>query len=244
MQKLKQKKKKIVLMSLGGSVGKTMITTQCLFPHMPEAQILCVDQTNTTAADFGIKNCISLAGDEFNKAYRALMAADGDVIVDVGGAKECNEFLKGMLDVDGSDEITTIIIPAKPNSKDQGCALDTIDRLIIDHVDKSKIKVVFTGTVKNTANEFGQLIAGMKKHGLIADLDLTIFNSSVYNELIEGQELISNVLSDKTDFKEKATNRVNDDTTDYTGKLLRQRMAKNTAWPNLQTVFKTLFPKG
>lgn len=244
MQKQKLKQKKIVLMSLGGSVGKTMITTQCLYPHMPEAHILCVDQTNTTASDFGITNCTSLAGDEFNKAYRALMAADGDVIVDVGGAKECTEFLKGMLEVDGSDEITTIIIPAKPNAKDQGCALDTIERLIIDGVDKSKIKVVFTGTVKNTADEFGQLIAGMKKHVLDADLDLTIFNSAVYNELIEAEELITNVLADKTDYKEQAKNRADGDTTDYTGKLLRQRMAQNVAWPNLQVVFKTLFPKG
>lgn len=244
MRKSKPEQKKIVLMSLGGSVGKTMITTQCLYPHMPDAKILCVDQTNTTAADFGIKNCVSLAGDEFNNAYRELIASDGDVIVDVGGAKECTEFLKGMLEVDGSDEITTIIIPAKPNAKDQGCALDTIERLISDGVDKSKIKVVFTGTVKNTANEFGQLIEGMKVHGLEADLNLTIFLSAVYNELIETEELITDVLADKTDFKEKIKNRVEGDNTDYTGKLLRQRMAQNTAWPNLQTVFQTLFPKG
>lgn len=244
MQKSKTKQKKIVLMSLGGSVGKTMITTQCLYPHMPDAHILCVDKTNTTAADFGIKNCTSLAGDEFNKAYRALMAADGDVIVDVGGAKECTEFLKGMLEVDGSDEITTIIIPAKPNSKDQGCALDTIERLIIDGVDKSKIKIIFTGTRKITEDEFGQLIAGMKTHGLEPDLDLTIFQSEVYDEMIEEQELITDVLADKTDFKEKARNHADDDTTDYTGKLLRQKMAKNVAWPNLQLVFKTLFPRG
>ena len=244
MQKLKAKQKKIVLMSLGGSVGKTMITTQCLCPHMPDAHILCVDQTNTTAADFGIANCTSLAGDEFNKAYRALMAAESDVIVDVGGAKECTEFLKGMLEVDGSDEITTIIIPAKPNAKDQGCALDTIERLIIDGVDKSKINVIFTGTLKNTADEFGQLIAGMKKHGIEPNLDLTIFNSAVYNEMIEGEELITHILADKTDYKDKARNREEGDTTDYTGKLLRQRMAQNVAWPNLQVVFKTLFPKG
>ncbi len=243
MKKSKMNQKKIVLMSLGGSVGKTMITTQCLYPHMPDAHILCVDQTNTTAADFGIKNCTSLAGDQFNKAYRALMAADGDVIVDVGGAKECTEFLKGMLEVDGSDEITTIIIPAKPNAKDQGCALDTIERLILDGVDKSKIKVIFTGTMKNTADEFPQLIAGMKKHGIEPDLDLTIFHSTVYNEMIEAEVLITDVLADKTDFKEKIATRAEGDTTDYTGKLLRYRMAKNVAWPNMQTVYGALFPK-
>ncbi len=94
MKNQKPKQKKIVLLSLGGSVGKTMITTQCLYPNMPESKILCVDQINTTAADFGIKNCLSFSGDEFNKAYRELMMAEGDVIVDVGGSKECNEFLE------------------------------------------------------------------------------------------------------------------------------------------------------
>ena len=102
-----------------------------------------MDQANTTAADFGIKNCESQSGDEFNKTYRSLMATRGDVIVDVGGSKECKEFLDGMLAIDGSDVITTIIIPARPNSKDQGCALETIERLIIDGVDKNKIKVIF-----------------------------------------------------------------------------------------------------
>lgn len=236
--------KKIVLTSLGGSVGKTLITTQCLHSHMPDAQILCVDQTNTTAADFGIKNCLSLAGDEFNKTYRALMSAPGNVIVDVGGAKECTEFLNGMLEIDGSDEITTIIVPSKPNSKDQGCALETIDRLIGDGVDKSKIKVIFTGAKKNAAVEFAQLIEGMKESGLEADLNLTIFHSDVYDAMIASRELISDILADTTDYKEKMLNKAKNDKTDYPGKIIKQRLAKNVAWPNLQTVFKALFPEG
>ncbi|MFA5170256.1 MAG: hypothetical protein WC426_01725 [Sulfuriferula sp.] len=235
--------KKIVLMSLGGSVGKTMVTTQCLFPHMPDARILCVDQANTTAANFGIKNCESHSGDEFNKTYRSLMSTNSDVIVDVGGSKECKEFMDGMLALDGSDAITTIIIPARPNSKDQGCAVQTIERLIIDGVDKNKIKVIFTETKKNTAAEFEQLIGGMKENNLTPDLNLTIFHSLLFNEMIEDTELISDILADETDYKEKAANRVKGDRTDYIGKLMRQKMAKNAVWPNLQTVYKTLFPQ-
>lgn len=234
--------KKIVLMSLGGSVGKTMITTQCLHPHMSTAKILCVDQVNTTAAAFGIKNCESHSGDEFNATYRALMSSKGDVIVDVGGSKECKEFLDGMLAIDGSDAITTIIIPARPNSKDQGCALETIDRLIADGVDKSKIKVIFTDTKKKTETEFAQLIDGMKDSGLVPDLDLTIFNSELFGEMIEDKELISNILADKTDYKEKISNRAKGDNTDYIGKLMRQKMAV-TVWPKLESVYAKLFPQ-
>jgi hypothetical protein len=235
--------KKIVLMSLGGSVGKTMINTQCLYPHMPDATILCVDQANTTAADFGIKNCESHSGDEFNKTYRSLMATRGDVIVDVGGSKECKEFFDGMLTIDGSDVITTIIIPARPNSKDQGCAIQTIERLLIDGVDKNKIKVIFTDTKKNTSVEFEQLIKGMVDNGLKPDLNLTIFSSALFNEMIEEKELISDILTDKTDYKEKALSRISTDETDYIGKLMRQKMAINSVWPNLQTVYQSLFPE-
>lgn len=236
--------KKIVLMSLGGSVGKTMITTQCLYPHMPDARILCVDQVNTTAADFGIKNCEKHSGDEFNKTYRALMATAGDVIVDVGGSKECKEFLEGMLAIDGSDQITTIIIPSRPNSKDQGCAIDTIEQLICDGVDKNKIKVIFTDVKKNVADEFKQLIDGMNENELVPDLDLMIQSSPIYGEMIEIKELLSNILADTTDYNEKAVNRTKNDRTDYIGKHIRQKMARKTAWPNMQAVYQRLFPEG
>jgi hypothetical protein len=61
--------------------------------------------------------------------------------------------------------------------------------------------------------------------------------------MIEETELISDILADETDYKEKAANRVKGDRTDYVGKLMRQKMAKNSVWPNLQTVYQTLFPQ-
>ena len=73
-------------------------------------------------------------------------------------------------------DCTTIIIPARPNSKDQGCAVQTIERLIIDGVDKNKIKIMFTETRKNTAVEFAQLISGMKENNLTPDLNFDNFS--------------------------------------------------------------------
>ena len=236
-----EKSKKIVLLSLGGSVGKTLVATQCLYPNLPAARFLCVDQTNDTAIDFGIKNCEAHSGDDFNRTYRALMEADGDVIVDVGGTKECKEFMSGMLLIDGSDEITTIIIPSRPDSKDQACALETIETLILDGVDKDKIKVIFTGTQKNAALEFAQLIFGMAENGMAPDLELTIGYSPLFDEMIREKELIINILADTTDYKAAHAQRVKGDNTDYIGRLMRQKMAKSV-WPNLQAVFAKLFP--
>ena len=62
--------------------------------------------------------------------------------------------------------------------------------------------------------------------------------------MIEEKELISDILADKTDYKEKTLSRKSSDETDYIGKLMRQKMAVNSVWPNLQTVYKSLFPEG
>jgi hypothetical protein len=240
---MKFKLKKTVILSLGGSVGKTMILTQCLHPHMLDAKILAVDTANETAKDFGIE-CELHSGDAFNKTYHSLMSTSGNVIVDVGGSKECREFMAGMLAIEGSDEVTTFIVPSTPASKDQGCAIQTIERLIDDGVDKNKIKVVFTGTKKDTAEEFAQLIAGMKENGLVPDLNLTIFFSPLFNEMIEGHELIKNIVADETDYKKMAMSKKDDDNTDYPAKVIRQKMARITVWPNLQSVYQQLFPEG
>ncbi len=236
--------KKIVLLSLGGSVGKTLITTQLLHSHLPHAKILCVDGVNQTAKDFGIKNCQLHAGDEFNKTYRALMSSQSDVIVDVGGSKECKEFLSGMMAIDGADEVTNFIIPSRPSSKDQGCAIETLAHLLDGDVDPDKISVIFTDVKKSVKDEFEQLINWMRAFDLNPDLNLMIQQSPIYGEMIENKELIIDVLADETNYKEMAANRKEGDHTDYIGKLMRQRMARNQAWPNLQNVYKHLFPEG
>lgn len=236
-----RKVRKIAVVSLGGSEGKTSFVVQCLHPHMPDAKILCVDSANETAAEFGIENCEKHSGDEFNRTYHSLMSSQGDVIVDVGGSKECKEFMGGMLAIEGSDEITHVIIPSTPTSKGQSCALETIERLLFDGVDKNKIKVIFTGTKKNTATEFEQLINGMEQIGLMPNLNLTIAYSELFNDAIEHKEIICHVATDDTDYKDKAANRKSGDKTDYVAKLIRQKMARKTVWPNLQEVYMHLF---
>lgn len=234
------KQKKIVLLSLGGSVGKTLFTVQCAHPHMPDAKILCVDQTNETAADFGIPNCLSLNGEEFDEAFRHLIKAKGDVIIDVGGSKECDQFLNGMYEI-GSDAITHFIVPSKPDSKDQGCALETIDRLLLSGVEAKKIYVVFTGTKKNTAKEFTQLIDGMSDRGITADLDRTIFFNSLFDDLIRERIRITDVVADQTDYNKAAAERVDGDNEDYVEKFIRKQKADRTVWPNLQTAYRAIF---
>lgn len=230
---------KIVVLSMGGSEGKTLLVTQCLYPNMPDAKILTVDTTNLTAAAFGIK-CEAHAGDDFNTTYRALLQTKGNVIVDVGGSKECREFMEGMLAIDGSDKVTAFIIPSRPDSKGQSCGVETIEKLIDDGVAKEKIRVVFTGTKKSTELEFAELINGMRKCGLVPNLNLTINNSTLFNDMIEDKLLIGAIIKDTTDYNDKIETRAPDDKKDYAGMLIRQKMAVKTVWPNLQSVFNAL----
>ena len=234
------KQKKIVIASLGSSVGKTLITVQCLNPHMLDAKILCVDQTNTTAADFGIENCISLTGEEFDEAFRHLMKERGDVIVDVGGSKECDQFLSGMYEI-GSDVVTHFIIPSKVDSKDQGCALETIDRLLFSGVPESKIYVVFMGAKRDTAKEFRQLIEGMTERKIEVDLNRSIFFNSLFDDLIRDRVRISQVVADTTDYNKAAAERVEGDTEDYVEKFIRKQKAERTVWPNLKAAYQAIF---
>lgn len=234
------KQKKIVLLSLGGSVGKTLFAVHCAYPHMPDAKILCVDQTNTTAADFGIENCLSLNGEEFDEAFRHLMKATGDVIIDVGGSKECDQFMTGMYEI-GSDAITHFVIPSKTDSKDQGCALETIDRLLLSGVATDKIYVVFMGTKKDTAKEFRQLIQGMHERQISVHLDRAIFYNSLFDDLIRDRIKITDVVADKTDYNKAAAERIEGDDEDYVEKFIRKQKADRTVWPNLQTAYRAIF---
>lgn len=234
------KQKKIVLLSLGGSVGKTLATVQCFYPHMPEAKILCVDQTNETAADFDIPGCQSLSGEEFDEAFRQLIRAKGDVIIDVGGSKECDQFLTGMFEI-GSDAITHFVVPSKPDAKDQGCALETIDRLLLSGVPPSKVCVLFTGTKKDTKKEYEQLITGMQERGVEVNLNRTIFFNTLFDDLIRERIKITDVIADTTDYNKAAAERVEGDTEDYVEKFIRLRKAQRAVWPNLQSAYQAVF---
>lgn len=234
---------KVLLMSLGGSVGKTMITTQCLFPHMPDATILCVDTANDSARDFGIKNVEMHKGDDFNTTYSSLMVSEKDVIVDVGGSKECQQFMEGMLAVDGSDEASMIIIPSRANSKDQGSAIKTIERLIAYGVDKNKIRVIFTDVKENAAQEMDYVVRGLEANGITPDFNLTIFHSELFDDMIKDHLLITNILADKTDYKALMIGKGPEEKKACVDALLRSRMAHNTVWPNLQAVYAALFPE-
>lgn len=231
---------KVVICSLGGSVGKTTITTHMLAPRMPSAKLIAVDTTNTTAAHFGL-DAEAFSGDEFANLYKQIVRMD-DAIIDVGGSKEGKEFLAGMNWLDGQDEIDYFVIPSMPEDKDQKAAWKTIELLLDQGVAKEKIKVVFNGVKKNTADEFDYLLGALSANEIPFSLDATIFHHALFDSLSAQQRSIQSILADETNYK-KAVQTCEDESelTRLCDLMIAQKSAPKVA-ETLDAVFAALFP--
>lgn len=231
---------KVVICSLAGSVGKTTITAHLLHPRMPDAKIYTVDTTNVTAREFGL-DAEAFSGDEFSKIYKQIVRND-DLIIDVGGSKEGKEFLAGMDWIDGQDEIDAFIIPSMKDDKDQKAAFKTIELLLAQGVDKSKIKIIFNAVKKNTVDEFDYLLGALTVNSIPFSLDATIFKNEVYNILSAYGRSLDSILKDSTDYKSIVRTSENEDEIVRASDLMVAQKAAPKVNDNLGIVYQSLFP--
>ena len=231
---------KVVICSLAGSVGKTTITTHLLHPRMPDAKIYTVDTTNVTAADFGV-DTEAFSGDEFSKIYKQIVRNE-KLIIDVGGSKEGKEFLSGMDWMDGQDEIDAFIIPSMPDDKDQKAAFRTIELLLAQNVDKSKIKVIFNSVKKNTLDEFDYLLGALTVTQIPYSLDATIFSNEIFNILSTYGRSLDSILKDSTDYKQIVRTATDEDEISRASDLMVAQKGAPKINENLTTVYQSLFP--
>lgn len=246
---------KVVICSLGGSVGKTTVTAHMLCPRMPKARMIAVDTANATVKHFGI-DCEEYGGEDFTKLYKQLVRMD-DAIIDVGGSKEGKEFLTGMEGMEGHDEIDAFIVPSMSDDKDQKAAFKTIELLLAQGVSKNKIKVVFNGVEKDTEEEFDYLLGALLANDIPYSIEATIFKHDLFNVLSVQKRSLESILNDKTDYKalykklaQKLT--AEEESGDETGdeielsKLSDLMVAQKSVLKvnqNLNKVFESLFPE-
>lgn len=231
---------KVVICSLAGSVGKTTITAHLLHPRMPAAKLYSVDNTNATAKDYGLETEV-FSGEEFGKLYKQIVR-NNELIIDVGGSKEGKEFLAGMDWMDGHDEIDAFIIPSMPDDKDQKAAFKTIQLLLAQGVEKSKIKVIFNAVKKNTADEFDYLLGALVANDIPFSMDATIFENGIYNILSAYGRSMDVVLKDTTDYKSIVRNSEDDDEVTRASDMLQAQKTAPKVNENLAVVFNALFP--
>ncbi|WP_334666622.1 StbB family protein [Streptomyces cyaneofuscatus] len=231
---------KVVICSLGGSVGKTTITAHMLCPRMPDAKVITVDTSNATVKHFGI-DADEYSGEEFTKLYKQLVRLD-TAIIDVGGSKEGKEFLEGMDWMDGHDEIDAFVIPSTSDDKSQKATFKTIELLMAQGVAKNKIKVIFNGVVKNTVDEFDYLLGALTAHQIPFAIESTIFKHDLFDILSVQKRSLESILKDKTNYKQ-LVQKSDDDA--QLAKLMDLMVAQKAAPKvneNLDTVFNSLFP--
>lgn len=231
---------KIVVASLGGSVGKTIASANVLYPRIPNAYVVAVDTANQTVKDFGIDAEVYSA-DQFKNVYTDLVRRDS-IIIDVGGSKEGKEFLEEMDWMQGHDEVDYFVIPSMSDDKDQKAAVKTIDLLMAQGVGKEKIKVIFNAVERNTEHEFDYLLGALAAKGIDFSLDASIFKNRAYNILSKQNRTVASMLADKTDYKARLKDANDADLEEVTDLLYAQKTAAKLN-ENLDRVFNALFPK-
>lgn len=235
--------KVIAITSTAGSVGKTVLAAHCFFPRMANPRVLAVDTANITAAHFGIKTEI-FGGNEFNRLFAEIMDdTESDMIIDVGGSKEGVEFISGMRQTKGQTEITHFVVPVMPEFKDQDAAMKTIELLLNQKVDPTKIKVVFMKYVRNVNDEFDHVLNGMAFKGVPIDLKASIEVTPLFDILSTHGVSLATMLADKTDYKAKMLTFPKG--APERDQCIDMRIAQGSAEEvdgNLQQVFDALFP--
>lgn len=231
---------KIVLCSLAGSVGKTTITVHLLHPRMPSAKLYSVDNTNVTAKNFGLETEL-FSGDEFEKMYKHIVR-NNDIIIDVGGSKEGKEFLSGMEWMEGHDEIDAFIVPAGPDHKDQEAAFKTIQLLLAQGVERSKIKVVFNLVDKNLEEEFDWLLGALVAHQIQFSTDAAIKANKIYNKMMAMGRSIDAVVNDPTDYKAIVKETNDEDELNRASDFMFVQKTARKINEQLDVVFNALFP--
>jgi hypothetical protein len=226
--------------SIGGSVGKTTITAHMLCPRLPESKVITVDTSNVTVKHFGIA-VDEYSGEEFTQLYKQLVRLD-KAIIDVGGSKECKEFLEGMDWMEGHDEVDAFVVPATSDDKSQKAAFKTIELLVAQGVSKDKIKVIFNGVVKNTVVEFDYLLGALSVHQIPFDLEATIFKHTLFDILSVHKRSLGSILTDKTNYKQLFAKSDDDAQLAKLSDLMIAQKAAPKVNENLDIVFNALFP--
>jgi hypothetical protein len=139
--------------------------------------------------------------------------------------------------------ITHFVVPVMLEFKDQDAAMDTIELLLKQKVDPSKIKVVFMKYTRSVNDEFDHVLRGMEYLKVPIELKASIEFTPVFDILTAHGVSLTTMLADKTNYKEKLLTFPKGDP--ERDKCIDMRIAQGSAEEVneiLQNVFDALFP--
>lgn len=235
----------ICVVSNCGTVGKTTITANLLYPRLkdPDASIISVETSNKTASTLGLPVTV-IKGTKFSELYKTMPRLKNGII-DVGHSNS-DLFVRGLTDYpDIEQDIDYFLVPCMPGDKGQTEPAKTLDVLREMGIDGNKVHLVFNQVEEDVTEECNILINYVKKtkYGH-ANPDCTIYKTNVYNLLAKNRTTIQAVLEDPTDFRALlGTDEVLNDPKkfDHYSDLRAIKALSQKASANLDVVFETIF---
>ena len=170
---------KIMVMNSSGSVGKSTIARELLYPRMEDTMIIEVETVNKSSKDFpGVSVWQFRAGDNFDELYMKIIEHQ-NIIVDVG-ASQLGEFWRQIDDFAGVDTLFDLfVVPTAPTDKAMADTYKTIRFLRESGIEDEKIKVIFNQVRRSVEVDFEPLL----RADFDFDMDLWIKNSKLFTDL-------------------------------------------------------------
>jgi len=232
---------KVLVMHLTGNCGKTTITTHLLAPRLTGYRLVTLETQNTGTV---LVNAIPMAAKSFDAVMDEIIMHK-NIIIDVGASNVAATF-KGLLEYDGAHhEIDYYLVPVTKDEKIQKDTINTVAILAKQKVPAHKIRLIFN-RVESTdtadlKSEFATILSYVAaEKNCIADLSVTILESSLFERLEEVKLTIDNLLALDEE-------KVRIDITDSTGQtrdkavtILKLQMQAKGVLRNLDSVFASL----
>lgn len=198
---------KIAVISMSGSVGKTLVATYLLAPRMPDGtRFFAVESINKSADSLGIENVTKLKGREFGELYEELSIED-DAVIDIGASNIESFFDAAKRFTGGTKEIDLYLIPSYPDDKHVQEAIATAKALIKTGVDAKNIRFIPNRVPMEQADNIENLYADLfdfaahHKAPNMVKVSYAITSDPLFEDIGAIGISLEKLLNDKTDYK-------------------------------------------
>jgi hypothetical protein len=228
---------KVAIINFSGNVGKTTVARHLLLPRIKDAELISIESAN---ADEGEAD--ALRGKDFAQLQQYMQTVD-NLIVDIG-ASNVEDLLTLMRKFKGSHEdFDYYLVPTISDVKQQKDTGNTLEKLVEMGVPADKLRIILNRTEDESKpmDKFGALVAYLA-YNPVATINPACFISEneIYQRLKHDGRSISELASDKTDYKAQiAKAKDQADKLALADQLAIKRLASGVL-PELDACFKAL----
>ncbi|WP_243787578.1 StbB family protein [Pseudomonas amygdali] len=193
-------KKKVVVINYTGTVGKTTIAANLLWPRMGGAPLYAIESINETAENLGL-DVEKLRGNAFRELFKRLMLED-QAIIDVG-ASNVEDFMANLEEFEEAhEEVDYFVVPVTSGTKEQKETVSMIGSLSSLGIPPEKILILFNRVKKDVKAEFPIIFAyHQRADAFTLNSECAVFESELFDALSIHRISMQSVMDDDTDYK-------------------------------------------